>query len=203
MDEARIDEIIGLVSKISPETLMRLAREYPAHSMLFRPGRVLGGGIPAPILLTATRQSLQQILPWADRAIDRARGKLQTARSLELVGSCIALLGSGTVVIFAALPGTKVRTIAAASLALCGNLCVVIANYFKGSLAGGKHSLMDAYSTLLRTRPELGFLQSQVTALLESESAGTAERDVKTLVNRAQILCKEIYAASKDIPDGN
>jgi hypothetical protein len=200
MDDTSMDEIVGLLSKISPKTLEDLTRQYPTHWKLFRPGKILGKGIPAQILLTATGQSLKQILPWADGAIERTRGKLQVARFLELIGSCIALVGSGTAVIFASMPGAQARTVVAAALAVSGNLCVAGANYFRGSLLGGKHTLIEAYSTLMRTRPELGFLNSQITALLEIGLADASDRDVKTLVNRTQLLCKEIYAATKDIP---
>jgi hypothetical protein len=200
MDQVRIDEIVGLVSKISPKTLEDLAHQYPIHSMLFRPGQQLGKGIPTAILVTATGQSLKYILPWADHAIERARRKLQIARFLDLIGTCVALVGSGTAVIFASMSGNQVRTVGAASIALSGNLCIAIANYFRGSLLGGKHTLIDSYSTLLRTRPELGFLDSQITALLEAGLATMEERDVKTLVNRAQTVCREIYGATKDIP---
>ena len=172
--------------------------------MLFKLGQTLGqkmgGAIPAMVLLSAASQSLEKIVPWGELAIKACATRLSTARRLELIGSLVAIVGSGTCAIFATTVGGDLKTTVSAVIAVLGNVCVTVSQYFRGSLLGGKNSIEDAYSVLLRSMPELRFIQSEVNELLQRKLESMADREIKTVVNRAQELCKSVYEASKQVP---
>ena len=198
--DLRIDEIVGLLHKVSPSTLAEIKEQYPDQEMLFKIGQTMGGAIPVAILLSATNRALEMIVPWGESAIMLCRKRLAIARKLELGGSLVAIVGSGMCLMFATTPGARVKTTVTAIIAVIGNLFVAVGNYYRGTLLGGKRGLEDTYSILLRSMPELRFIQSEVDELTRRDAGAVAERDIRALVRRSQELCKQIYQATKEVP---
>jgi len=199
LKDLRIDEIVGLLQKVSPTTLDGLRNEYPAHTRLFKVGQTLGGGIPTVVLLNATSKSFERIVPWGESAIVSCASRLSAARRLELGGSLVAMVGSGACAIFATTLGGDLKTTLTAVIAVLGNICVAASQYYSGTLLGGESSLEAIYMVLLRSMPELRFIQSEVNELLQRDIESIGDQEIRVVIERAQELCKQVYEASKQV----
>lgn len=199
--DLRIDEVIGLLHKVNVETAQELQAEFPNYKDLFRVGQTMGGGVPYKVLLAATQRSLAEIGPWGERAINRCQKRLSMARRLELWGALVAILGSAGSALFATLRAND-KTIMAAGIAVIGNLCATMGNYYRGSLMRGKQGLEESYMTLLQAMPEMRMIELQIAELAKEHRGNPIiDKEVKALLERAQFLCKEVYRASKQIPE--
>ena len=109
------------------------------------------------------------------------------------------MIGSVGCAVFATLRENS-KTVVTAGLALVGNVCVALGNYNRGSLLNGKQGLEESYRVLLQSLPEMRFIQPQIAALLKRTDALPSGEEIKSLLDRAQILCKQVYEASKQVP---
>ena len=197
MISAPIDEVVDLLARKAPDSLARLARQYPAEADFLRLGITAGDddkhearGTPAERVAMKRNVAivgLETALGVCVRLLPQLYRTLRRASAITFWGQAAATIGSASVFATLALTFPKASTYIAASLSLIGSLAALYAQYIRSGLAGG--NLMEHYKVIVDA-------QVEAQSVLEQLRGAEGDSDlVIELVTSANVICQNVSRA--------
>jgi len=192
-----VDELVGLLSKFAPESLVSLRNKYPSEGELLRPGLRAGGETRDDTVVRAEvcMAGLAAAIKVSKDAQDAVASRLKRSRGIQLAGQTLTIVGGASFFGVLALDAPGPAKYAAAVVNLFGSVLTFLAQHLQSAPLSKGRLLSDMVPDLIANR----FKAESLLRELEIVQRIGGDKGTSEMIKSGNILAMNISTVATQL----